>query len=308
MTYNGSANAIITFGVAPYGAPVPGIPTYIPNNVTLRNDILASPGGTFLTASPDIPHNIISYPLGGPGPIPVGNFLFGIQNGGLNGFGQPFGSSSMFNNGLQVGVAQSDFAPGGGTASYSISSWTANFTANPGGIPIGTPVGNFIAMSGVLPAVASASVISARTFISSPNAGDPFFGGVDLPQLVLAAAGNGSFVALGGPAGLNAAVLFGGGGSYRGLAINSIPLNVAVPAGDILNVTSTVTVYTDPASIDMYVPDLLGADNDLYNLAGAPQLPSVDFLSPTNTVPEPASIVLLAGGLVGLGMYRRRVR
>src|SRR5262245_61579248 len=84
VTYNGSTNAIITFGVAPYGAPVPGVPTYIPNNVTLRNDILASPGGTFLTASPDIPHNIVSYPLGGPGPIPVGNFLFGIQNGGVN--------------------------------------------------------------------------------------------------------------------------------------------------------------------------------------------------------------------------------
>src|SRR5262249_4196077 len=59
--YLGSHDGGISFGVSGYGAPVPGVPTYIPNNVTGLTDILSSPGGTFQTANPVIANNIASY-------------------------------------------------------------------------------------------------------------------------------------------------------------------------------------------------------------------------------------------------------
>ncbi|MEJ0091421.1 MAG: hypothetical protein WDM80_16960 [Limisphaerales bacterium] len=79
----GTDAGVISFGRHGYGLPQPGIPTYIGNNFSGLNDVLSSPGGTFLTANPVIANNILS--IAGNTP------MFGFQIGGGNGNGA-FGS------------------------------------------------------------------------------------------------------------------------------------------------------------------------------------------------------------------------
>ncbi len=279
--YNGG-NGITSFGVAGYGAPVPGVPIYIPNNFTGLNDILSSPGGTFQTANPIIANNIASY---GPGLLP--SAFFQVGGGNVNG---AFGAGTVTTTGPGVGFTLSDSGPAGGSASYEIASWNANYT-EPVGF-VGT-YGNVLSIGGVLPAVGSASVASLRTVITSANPGSPFFGGVTLPQLVLAdaeiAPGVFSWVALGGT---GAAILTNLAGGYSGLALNRIA--VAIPAGDAFTVTTTLTAYADPASIDTIAPDL-----NLFNGLG----PLPDF-SVGSATPEPGSIVLAGIGAVVLAWVK----
>lgn len=281
-------NGIISFGVAPYGGVPPGFPTYINNNFTGVNDILSSPGGTFLRAFPTIPNNIFSIgPLGTP--------MWGFQIGGGNGNG-PFGAGSATIVGPWVGYAIKDVNPGGGSASYGIASWTANYS-EVGGY-VGT-YGNWLSVAGLLPSVGSAGAVGLRTSITSANPLSPFFGGIDLPQLVLANSRNGpllySFVALGGS---GAALLVDNAllGTFRGLAVNNNP--VAIPAGDLFTVTSTLTFYADPA--EFYQLDI--PDQALLDAVGVP-LPA---WAATSTVPEPATWVLLGAGLLWVIALRRR--
>ncbi len=172
--YNGG-NGITSFGVAGYGAPVPGVPTYIPNNFTGLNDILSSPGGTLQTANPVIANNITSY-----GPVGLPSAYFQIGGGNENG---ALGAGTVTTTGPGVGFTLADSGPAGGSASYEIASWNANYTAPAG---YAGNYGNILSIGGVLPAVGSAAVASLRTVVTSANAGSPFFGGVTLPQLVLA--------------------------------------------------------------------------------------------------------------------------
>jgi hypothetical protein len=283
--YNGG-NGITSFGVASYGAPVPGVPTYIPNNFTGLNDILSSPGGTFQTANPVIANNIASY---GPGALP--SAFFQVGGGNVNG---AFGAGTVTNVGTGVGFTLADSGPAGGSASYEIASWNANYTA-PAGYA-GT-YGNVLSIGGVLPAVGSAAVAALQTEVTSANPASPFFGGVALPQLVLAdaeiAPGVFSWVAVGGT---GAAILTNLAGGYSGLAFNSAV--VAIPVGDAFTVTSTLTVYADPASIDTIAPDL--------SLLPGFNLPTFDVGAVT---PEPGSIVLAGMGVVALawaGFNRRK--
>ncbi len=295
----GSASGTIVFGVSPYGgAPNVGGPTYIGNNFTGRNDVLSSPGlgslGGYLTANPVVANNIIQ---GGPGPLP-GSLT---QLAGANGFGG-FGAGSITLNPTQVGFALVDNAPGGGSASYGIASWQATF--NQLNVAFAGNIGNWLAISGVVSQPGNAAVASLRTFIDSQNPASPFFGGVDLAPLVLAASNNGApglnLVAQGTQAltvGIPAL------GAYQGLAINS--LNVNIPVGDVFTVTSTLTIYADPASIDS-----VGLD-DFGSVFGGPEfagfsLPAVSLagtaLAPA--VPEPARAAML---LVGFAALARRV-
>jgi hypothetical protein len=305
-TYTGTTNANLVFGVAPYGAPTPGTPTYIADVNTGRNDILTSPGGTFQTALPDIPHNVVGY---GPAAFGPGVYQYAVQNGGTNQFGQPFGSGILYNAGTNVGFSLSDFAPAGGTASYGIENWTAHYTVG-AQINAGTTYGNLIAIRGLLPAVASSAVVAMRTYIHTNAAGTDFSGaGVDLPQLVLAYGGTGTFVALGGPTGLPTAqgggVIYFNGQSYRGLALNNIPLAANLPAGTVLDVTSAVTIYADPAAMDFFAPDITGGDADLFAGTGASSLPFFDSIS-SSAVPEPGSFALLGVAGCGLAAWRRK--
>jgi hypothetical protein len=282
--YTGGAGGV-SFGVTPYGAPVPGVPTYILNLNDGRLDILSSPGGTFLTANPVIGNNITSF---GPAPLPG----FGTWIGGGNGWG-PFGIGTIAINGPSVNFSMTDPIAGGGSASYGIGSWSASFFE-----PVGYAggFGSFLSIAGRVPAVGNAAVAALRTHITSANPASPFFGGglgIDLPQLVLAdshvAPGVFSWVALGGS---GAAMLTDPFANFRGLAINNAP--IVIPAGDVFTAQSTLTIYADPATFDAYYPL---SDSELIAATGA-SLPNYGIV----TVPEPGTgLLLLLGVLAALG-------
>ena len=283
--YTGGTGGM-AFGVTPYGAPVPGVPTYILNANNGLFDILSSPGGTFLTANPVIPNNIASI---GPGVLP--GFLTWVGGGNVNG---PFGVGSIAISGPTVGFALSDPVPGGGSASYGIGTWSATFNE-----PVGYagPFGSFLSIAGSVPAVGNAAVAGLRTHITSANPASPFFGGIDLPELVLAnsqvAPGVFSWVALGGAG----AAMLNGPGGFRGLAINNAFL--AIPAGDIFTATSTLTIYADPASLNVFDPLW---DPSLIAATGT-TLPDFGVVS---TVPEPGTGLLLGMGALALLGWRAR--
>ncbi len=294
----------IAMGVAPYGgAPNVGGPTYIANNFTGLNDILTSPGlgtlGGYLTASPVTANNIASF---GPAALP----MFGIQVGGANGNGA-FGSGAAANNGSTIGFALSDSGPGGGSASYIISSESLSYTNAGAAIAAGTTYGAYLSIGGFVPLVGNADVAALRVHIS--DTAGVFGAGQDLPALVLAISRNGAGPGIGN---YNVVTLGGGGaalildngvtGAFRALAVDNQALGAAIPVGDVISVSATVTAYSDPASIDVFFPDI-----DLLDLTGP--LASLDLVS-TAPLPEPSTFALFAGGLLVFALpgMRKRVR
>ncbi len=209
VTYDGGTGGI-AFGVAPYGgAPNVGGPTYIANNFTGNTDILTSPGlgtlGGYLTASPVVANNIASF---GPGPLPMG----ASQVGGGNGSGA-FGSGVVVNSGPVVGFSLADSGPGGGSASYEITSGIIHYTVQGAAVPAGSSFGAYLSMGGAVPLVGNADVVALRALVTD-TAGVFGAGGLDLPQMVLAISRNGSgagigsynIVTIGGAAGGSAAL------------------------------------------------------------------------------------------------------
>lgn len=297
-TYNNDATGGISFGVSDYGgAPNVGAPTYIANNFTGRNDILASPGngslGGYLTANPTLANNTSST---GAGNLPVAWSQIG--GGNING---NFGSGGAINNGAQVGVALVDSNAGGGAASYMVASTIGTYT-DAAGTLAGNTYGAYVAMSGAVPNIGNAAVMAARVHLSSANGASPFLNGVDLPDMVLAisrnAAGNtlASYNVVGQGSAWAVQLTDGNNGLFKALAVSKNMLAVDIPAGDVITVTATLTAYADPASIDTMIPD-----NDLWTAAGA-SAPTITFLD--TVVPEPGALVLLA--MAPLFLMRRR--
>jgi len=281
IVYTGGVGDTV-YGVAPYGAPPQGAPVFIGDNVTGFQDILASPGHGFLLASPIIANNISQTPLNVK--LPLASF----QIGGGNGFGA-FGAGATVITGPRVGFALKDAVAGGGSASYSISSWTANFLVTPGGFA--GNLGAYLAIGGSLPFAGSAGVAS---LVSNYYLNGVYVG--ETAPLVLAAAGNGNFQALGGS---GAALLFGPGGTtYRGLAIDNVA--AALAAGNRLTVVSTLTEFADPASIDSIIPGI-----NLIDATGT-TLPDFAFSSGAAAVPEPGTWALMLLGFGALGHQLRR--
>ncbi|WP_293907760.1 PEPxxWA-CTERM sorting domain-containing protein [Phenylobacterium sp.] len=283
IVYTGGTGLTV-YGVAPYGGGGQPAPIFGANNVTGFNDVLLSPGHGFLTADPSIPHNILDT---GIRPLALRSF----QIGGGNGSG-PFGAGQALITGPQIGFRLSDAAPAGGSASYMISSWDANFTVDGGGF-LGN-LGSYLSIGGRLSAPGSASAVS----LVSNYYLNGIYQGQTAP-LVLAAAGNGNFQALGGS---GAVLRFGGGGRYRGLAIDNVA--AALGAGTNLRVVSTLTAYADPASIDSFSVPL-----DLLDLTGT-TLPDFAFSGSSGGVPEPAAwgLLLLGFGALGQALRGRRGR
>jgi len=299
---NGRGDTV--YGVAEYGGPPNNAaPTFIPNNVTLRNDVLTSPGGGFLTADTTIPNNIAQT---GPN-IPLPLFSYEIGGGNIHG---PFGASANLITGPNIGFTLKDFTLGGGSASYTISSWTANFTAGANGF--NGPLDTFLLVAGGLVGGAggSADAVSLVTSYSVNGANPTLF-----TPLVLAAAGNGNHNAVGG----RAAVAYGpGNNSFFGFAFDSA--NVQLNAGDTLTAVTTLTAIADPASIEslplqdlplnLFGPD----DQDFLKGLGADWQSGESFLlsgtlDPAPAVPDAGStVVLLAGGLCGFALVPRRPR
>lgn len=299
----GSTNGTIVFGVSPYGgAPNAGAPTFIANNFTNRNDVMSSPGlgtlGGYLTANPVVANNIFQ---AGPGPLPGA----AQQWAGGNAFG-PFGAGSISLTPTRVGFTLLDNAPGGGSASYGIASWEADFDQQ--NVAFNGTIGNWLAIAGRVTQPGNAAAASLRTFIESQNPNSPFFGGIDLAPLVLAASNNNApllnLVAQGGNGQIVAVPALG---TFRGLVTNS--MNVVIPAGDLFTVKSTLTIYADPASLDSVGPDALGSILGDPEFAGVvmPQfsLAGMDA-APATPVPEPAGALMLLAGLAVVSQLHRR--
>jgi hypothetical protein len=298
-------NGIVVFGVAPYGgAPNVDGPTYLANNFTGRNDILTSPGlgslGGYLTANPVVANNIFSL---GPLGLPVGGFQVG---GVVNGVGA-FGAGAILNTGPLIGYALADSGPGGGTASYGITSEIATWTNVGAAVPVGTKFGDWITMAGAVPLVGNADVVGLEVHLTDTMGAFP--GGFDLAHLVLAISRNGlgntaanyNIVTLGGGVGI--IIDNGNTGAFRAAAVNNVALANAIPVGDVITVTATFTGYADPA---MFTTFDLTTQPDLLAMTGP--LPGISFVNTTG-IPEPASIVLASVGLLGvLGCAVRRWR
>jgi hypothetical protein len=280
IVYTGGSGGTV-YGVAAYGGPGEPNPVFIGNNVTGFQDVMASPGHGFLLADPSIPNNIFE-----TGVQPLG--LYSFQIGGGNGNG-PFGAGQTLITGPQIGFRLADVNPGGGSASYMISSWEANFTVDGDGF-LGN-FGNYLSIGGRLSDADSAAAVS---LISNYYVDNVYVG--QAAPLILAAAGNGNFQALGGS---GAAVQFGGGGTYRGLAINNIAANLG--AGTNLRVVSTLTAFADPASIDSFDIPL-----DMLGLTGP--LPDFAFAGTQASVPEPSVWGMLILGFAWVGALLRRRR
>lgn len=289
IAYNGGFGTTV-YGVAPYGGGPQVFDSYIANNLSGFNDILASPGGGFLTANPVIANNIFETPIN------VGLPLYSFQSGGGNGFG-PFGDAETFIAGPNIAFRIEDVFAGGGSASYSVSTWTANFEVDAGGFDPDGTLGNYLSIGGQVSSPDSAVAVS---LISHFYLNGVYEGSTD--ALVLAAANNGNFQALGGA---GAFLDFLGGGLFVGFASNAFTDNFAfgrdLIVGDDLSIVTTLTAYADPASINTFdIPlDLKGID-----------LPDFAFSSGSGSlVPEPSAWAVMILGFAGVGaaMRRRRV-
>ena len=268
------------YGVTSYGGAAAG-PLFIANNVTGFNDILASPGGGYQIANPVIANNIAQ-----TGIAPLGLSSFKIGGGNING---PFGAGAVNIGGIRTTFSQSDAALCC-SASYSISSWTTNLLVTPGGFA--GNLGTYLSIGGRLPAITSAAVASlvSHYYLNGVYVGDT-------TPLILAASGNGNTVALGGS---GAALAYGPGGTFRGLAIDNLAAFLPV-AGSQIKVVSTLTVYADPSSIETITPDL--------SLLPGIDLPT-SITDVSGAVPEPASwaMMIVGFGAVGAAARKRRAR
>jgi hypothetical protein len=179
-----------------------------------------------------------------------------------------------------------------------ISSWTSTYTIGANGFN-GT-LGSFLGIGGAFPDTSDAV---ATSMVSTYQINNGAVNNTD--ALILAAAGNGNFVASGGA---GAALLFGpGAATYQGLAIDNFgQFNLA--ANDVITVVTTLTAYADPASIDSFVLDPQ-LDADLLAQAGGSlpnfTLSSDSAVSPT---PEPGTTALLGGAMITVALLRRKRR
>lgn len=292
----GSGTGAVSFGVTNFGAVGGFNATYILNNVSGRVDILNNAGLVSNSFFPTIGNNIANW----GGPLPGG----ALQVGGGNGNG-PFGNGIVNVTPMGMTFSLADAAVPLNSSSFAVATSTASFTDAAG---TGAGWGTFIAFGGSLPVIGSGFAASVRTFLDSANPASPFFGGLDLPELVLSTQRVGPLLYAGG--GFSGGIgVFGAheiaieplSGQYRAFASNVVPF--AIPAGDAYTVTTTITLMADPAS--MSTLDMADVA-DLFPQGFVP--PSVTLAGAVGVVPEPPIPVLAALGAAVLALLGRRRR
>jgi hypothetical protein len=295
LVYNGTTNAAISFGATNYGGGAQVTPKWIANNVTGLNDILASPGGTFQLANPVVGNNVASV---GPAAFGPGTSEFLTYAGGTAPLsGAPFGVGTAAIYGPYATFALTDATPGGGgTASYGIETWNSSYTQT---TAYNGTFGTYLSIGGNIhiPGSSVVAALQSEVYVTSGGVTTPYV----FAPLILALGNTGgasySYVynsASGASIRYNAAT-----GAFTGLAIDSYAASFL--AGTTIDVTSTLTFYADPASIDVTAPDL--------SLIPGASLPGESFGSAS--VPEPSSMITAGTSLVVLsllGWLRRRNR
>jgi hypothetical protein len=305
LIYNGGAGTSV-YGATGYTCtPCAGAPQFIANNVTGQSDILSSPGNGYQVANPVIGNNVAETPVGGitlPGggvassnPTP---YLFAAAggNGGLS--GAPFGTGVTVNSGPNVGFALTDTTAGCCSASYMITSWTTDYTADANGFA--APVNAYLGLSGLNQTTNDAAVASLVVGYSV-NGGAYNY----MTDMILAIGGACANDVTDGDAAarINAACGNGGnGGAFSAAAVDTVN-GLALAAGQTLDFESTLTVYADPANFDLIYSNLDGALLPLLDLSATNILVGDDA-----TTPEPGTLVLLGAGLASLGLLTRRAR
>lgn len=283
LVFNNAVGAV-AFGVAGYGGgPVPN-PTYIANNFNGLVDVMTSPGSGFLTANTSNVNNVASFGGGLPGGA--------SWVGGGNGNGA-FGSGAVSMTASNVYFNLTDINPdGAGAASFTVGSWTSTFTSV--GPTAGT-LGSWLSVGGTFSTLSSAAAVSLRTQLD--GVGGIFGAGTTIifPDLVLAAAANGNFQALGGTGALVVGNAFG----WSGLAVNNLGLFNMV-GGETFSVRSSLTAIADPAAMNSMLA------SDLGNPAFDSLLGQLPTLSVNNTIPEPSSVLSLVSLLGVMALRRRR--
>jgi hypothetical protein len=148
-------------------------------------------------------------------------------------------------------------------------------------------------MGGDVGPIGSAAIVGLTTHVTSSNPSSPFYGtsgsGITLNPLVLAVQNTASGlveVEYGqGGSGFNAAFL-NNGNLFQGLAVDT--MGVVIPSGDTFTVTSTLSVYGDPAMLTSFDPTLNPS-----LLAQTGPLPSFVLANAGPlVVPEPSAMVL----------------
>jgi hypothetical protein len=218
-----------------------------------------------------------------------------VGGGNVNG---PFGAGSGLIVGPGAAFGLTDATPGGGgSASYGIESWVSRYTE------VGNYSGSFgtyLSIGGSLPVVGSSAVAALQTEVSFLNPGGQVNNYVLAPLILAVGNGVGSltFVAIGGPSGHSAGILYNSlTTGFVGLATDNY--SALIPSGTQITVTSTITFYADPASIDSIAPNI-----SLF--PGLDPIPGLVFVG-SATVPEPSGAVLggIATAVLSLASWLR---
>ncbi len=292
-----SVQPIVTYGGVP--------PLWTGDTFTTLNDIMSSPGGTFNSFYGASPNPAFF----NTGVVPLGAGIWGAAPPQSTLYG-PFGGGYM---GIAPGAANFSISDpaAGGTVSVGTEASSANYTV--GALGLSGNFGTYLSVGGFVNPD-SAVAASLVTYVNVFSPADVFLQTYGFDQ-ILAASGSTSgnkFVVWSGQFSnipqtvggvVNGFVIYTGAGptqNFTGFAAGATGVNLA--AGDLVNITSVLTVIADPYSEinigGLPDPSVLAANDVTLPTDG--EL----FNSDPTLVPEPAVPMLAGAGLLATLIVR----